>query len=116
MLQVTNLTRNTILIDHGRLARNSWTRLKGLIGVRHLAAGDGLLISPCRGVHCMFMAIPIDVLYVDKADQIVAIDEAMQPWAVGKIRRKSRYVLELPAGTVARTGTAVGDQLAIGEP
>lgn len=113
MLQVKNDTRDITLIEKGRLARNSWTRLKGLIGVRHLPEGDGILIMPCRGVHCMFMSIPIDVLYVNKQDQIVAIDEAMKPWAVGKIRRKSRYVLELPAGTVARTGTAVGDQLVV---
>ncbi|MEZ4864555.1 MAG: DUF192 domain-containing protein [Caldilineaceae bacterium] len=113
MLQVTNITRHTKLIDKGRVARNPWTRLKGLIGVRHLAAGDGLLITRCKGVHCMFMSIPIDVLYVNKQDQVVAIDEAMPPWAVGRVRRHSHYVLELPAGTAAQSGTGVGDQLQV---
>lgn len=113
MLQVENRTRQVPIIDKGRVASNPWTRLKGLIGVRHLADGDGLLITRCKGVHCMFMAIPIDVIYVNKQDQVVAIDAAMAPWAIGAIRRNSHYVLEVPAGTAARTGTQVGDQLTV---
>lgn len=113
MLRVENVSRNNFLVNKGRAARNPWTRLKGLIGVRQLAEGDGLLITRCKGVHCMFMSIPIDVIYVNKQDQVVAIDEAMQPWAIGRIRRNSHYVLELPAGAAARTGTVAGDQLRI---
>jgi uncharacterized protein len=113
MLKVKNLTRKATLVKKGRVADNHWTRLKGLIGVRHLAEGDGLLIKPCRGVHCMFMSIPIDVLYVDQDDQVVGADANMKPWRVGWIYRKSKYVIELPAGTLARTGTTVGDRLQV---
>jgi len=113
MLQVDNVTRNVALVTQGRVAVNPWTRLKGLIGVRDLPAGDGLLIKPCNGVHCMFMSIPIDVLYVDQDDKIVALDEHMAPWRMGRIYGRSRYVIELPAGTLAATGAAVGDQLAV---
>ncbi|MCB0234421.1 MAG: DUF192 domain-containing protein, partial [Anaerolineae bacterium] len=42
---------------------------------------------------------------------VVALDEAMAPWRFGRIRRGSRYVVELPAGTIAATGTEVGDTL-----
>ena len=113
MLHVENLSRNTVLVSAGRVADNAWTRLKGLLGVRQLAEGDGLLIKPCKGVHCMFMSIPIDVLYVDKTDRVVALDAQMQPWAIGRVYRASRYVIELPVGSLARTGTAVGDQLRV---
>jgi uncharacterized membrane protein (UPF0127 family) len=41
----------------------------------------------------------------------VALDKAMKPWAIGKIYRDSRYVVEVPAGTIERTHTEVGDQL-----
>jgi len=113
MLQVENLTRGVILVDHGRVANNFWTRMKGLIGVRHLPEGDGLLITPCNGVHCMFMSIPIDVLYVNPADRVVALDPEMKPWAVGRIYKGVRYVIELPAGTIGCTGTASGDALRV---
>ncbi|PKO20550.1 MAG: hypothetical protein CVU38_19545 [Chloroflexi bacterium HGW-Chloroflexi-1] len=113
MLHVENLTRGAILVDHGRVADNFWTRMKGLIGVRGLAEGDGLLITPCNGVISMFMSIPIDVLYVSPDDRVVAMDPAMKPWAVGRIYRGVRYVIELPASAIARTGTAVGDALRV---
>lgn len=116
MLHVNNLSKSVTLVDQGRVANNRWTRLKGLIGVKSLPPGDGLLITPCRGVHCMFMSIPIDVLYVDGADRVVAVDADMQPNAIGRPKPDSRYVIELPAGTVARTGTGVGDQLHVRYP
>lgn len=113
MVHIENMTSNLTLLEHGRLAANSWTRLRGLIGVHELAAGDGLLIKPCHGVHCMFMSIPIDVVYVDQSNRVVAVDKAMQPWAVGKIYRQSAYVVELPAGAIESSGTQPGDQLMV---
>ena len=113
MVHIENVTREHTLLAHGRMADNSWTRLRGLIGVRQLETGDGLLIKPCHGVHCMFMSIPIDVVYVDRSDRVVAVDKAMPPWAVGKIRRESAYVVELPTGTIEATNTAPGDQLVV---
>ncbi|MGC8827271.1 MAG: DUF192 domain-containing protein [Anaerolineae bacterium] len=113
MLRVVNLTRNTVLVENGRVANNAWTRLRGLIGVRHLAPGDGMAIIPCRGVHCMFMSIPIDVLYVDKGDRVVGMDPELKPWCFGSFYKGVHYVIELPAGTIARTNTQVGDQLQV---
>lgn len=111
MVRVENNSRQTVIISQGKMANNPWTRLRGLIGVRDLAEGQGIVIEPCRGVHCMFMSIPIDVIYVDKQNRVIALDRAMKPWAVGKIYGASRYVVEAPVGTIDRTQTEVGDQL-----
>ncbi len=114
MLHVENLSRGGIvLVDRGRTANNFWTRFRGLIGVRRLPEGDGMAIVPCKGIHCMFMTIPIDVVYVGDGDRVVALDPEMRPWAVGRIRRAARYVLELPAGAIRRTRTETGDQLRV---
>jgi uncharacterized membrane protein (UPF0127 family) len=113
LLEVHNQTRDISLVDRGKVANNAWTRFKGLIGVRELPDGDGLAIVPSSGVHCMFMSIPIDVIYVDKTDRVVALDLNMKPWTVGRPHRGAHYVIELPAGTISRTGTQVGDQLRV---
>ncbi len=113
MLRVENLTQGTVLIDKGRVADNPWTRLKGLLGVRHLAEGDGLLIKPCNSVHCMFMSMTIDVLYLDKDNVILGFDHQLKPWRIGTIYRHCRSVIELPAGTIAKQGVAVGEQLKV---
>jgi uncharacterized membrane protein (UPF0127 family) len=113
VLHVKDITRDSVLITHGRVADTVWTRFKGLIGMRELAEGDGLAIIPCNGVHCMFMSIPIDVLYVSADHRVVALDAEMRPWAIGRFYRDAHYVIELPAGTIKRTGVAIGDQLAV---
>jgi uncharacterized membrane protein (UPF0127 family) len=46
----------------------------------------------------MFMSIPIDVVYLDKHDQVIALDRAMKPWAIGKIYRNGAYVVEGAGG------------------
>ncbi|MBX3014634.1 MAG: DUF192 domain-containing protein [Caldilineaceae bacterium] len=111
MLYVENLTRNHVLVRQGRVANNFWTKFRGLMGVRQLPAGAGLLIEPCDSIHTHFMRMPIDVLYVNAQHCIVGIDAALQPWRIGRKRAEAAYVLELPSGTAQRTQSAVGDQL-----
>jgi uncharacterized membrane protein (UPF0127 family) len=113
MVRVDNKTRNVTLVSKGRLANNFWRRLRGLVGVKELPAGDGLLIQPCNQVHCMFMSIPIDVVYIGSDHRVLALDAAMRPWAIGRLVRGAKRVLELPAGTITATETKVGDQLQI---
>jgi uncharacterized membrane protein (UPF0127 family) len=113
MVQVENTTRNVALVSKGRLANNFFTRLRGLVGVKNLPAGDGLLIQPCNQIHCMFMSIPIDVLYIGSDGRVLAMDVAMRPWAMGRMIRGAKSVLEMPTGTITATGTAIGDQLQI---
>jgi uncharacterized membrane protein (UPF0127 family) len=57
------------------------------------------------------MAFPIDVLYIDGEDVVIDVDAGLQPWRLGRWRRKARYVIEAPAGAIARTGTSAGDKL-----
>jgi uncharacterized membrane protein (UPF0127 family) len=113
MLQVDNLTRRTRIVEEGRVAATFWTRMKGLMGVRDLPPGDGLLLAPANSIHTHFMAIPIDVLYVQPDGRVVDFDENLRPWRFARIRPQARFVLELPAGTIARQGIAVGDTVGI---
>ena len=113
MLHVHNVTRNVTLVEKGRVADTYLKRLKGLIGVQSIAPGDGMLIAPCKDIHTHFMAMPIDVLYVDANNRVVDIDPAMPTWRFGRRRGKARFVIVLPSGTVARTGSQIGDQLVV---
>jgi uncharacterized membrane protein (UPF0127 family) len=113
MLRIHNLTRNTTVVEQGRVADNFVTKFRGLMGVRHLPTGDGLLITGCNSVHTHFMRMPIDVLYIDAHDRVVDIDPQMAAWRIGRPRKVASYVVEVPSGTAERTGCAVGDQLLI---
>jgi uncharacterized protein len=113
MLYVENVMRNTVLVRHGRVADRFWTKFRGLMGVRHLPPGDGLLIRDCDSVHTHFMRMPIDVLYVDAHDRIVGIDASMKAWRIGRKYADAAFVIELPSGTAIDTRSVIGDQLKI---
>ncbi len=109
--RVTNLDRNTLLADRAARADSFVSRFKGLMGVRALPPGDGLHIAPCNSVHTFFMRIPIDVLFLDASQQIVAIAPALAPWRVSRVYFGAKSVLELPAGAAEATQTRAGDRL-----
>ena len=84
MVRILNQSRNTEVVERGRMADNSWTRLR-LIGVARLPQGDnGFVIDPCRGVHCMFIRSRRRLPHVDKQHTVVAPDRAIKPWPPAK--------------------------------
>jgi uncharacterized membrane protein (UPF0127 family) len=113
MLRIENLTRKTTVVEQGRVADNFLTKFRGLMGVRDLPQGAGLLIAGCNSVHTHFMRMPIDILYIDKSNRVVDIDPHMGTWRIGRARKGAAFVVEVPSGTTARTNCMVGDQLLI---
>jgi uncharacterized membrane protein (UPF0127 family) len=111
-LVVTNVTRGQVLVRAGRKAGTHWSRLRGLIGSDPLGPGEGLLIAPGGQIHTHFMSFPIDALYLDRDLCVVGMDCDLRPWRLGRAYRGARYTLELPAGTLAASGTRLGDEIA----
>ncbi len=111
MARVINRTRSVTLADQADIANNVWTRGKGLLGRRGLPEGSGLVIEPCSSIHTLFMAFPIDVAFVAKDGRVVATAHTLKPWRLGPFARKVHYVVELPAGTLERSGTVPNDYL-----
>ena len=112
-LSVKNSDNGATLVAKGKVADNPWTRLVGLMGKRELPEGDGLLIARSTSIHTCFMRIPIDVIFVSKEDRVVDVEEAMPAWRARIAKGKAHYVIELPAGTIRRSGTQVGHQLEV---
>ncbi len=113
MAWVVNRSRGTVLAEGAEAARTWWLRGKGLLGRRGLPAGGGLIIEPCSSIHTWFMAFPIDVAFVATDGRVVRTAHALRPWRFGPLARQVRYVVELPTGALARSGTEPGDILAI---
>ena len=107
-----NETRQTTLADGAAVANTSASRRTGLLKHERLEPGDGLLISPCSAVHTFFMKFPIDLVYLDKRRKVRKVRRAVPAWRLSACLT-AHSVLELPAGTVERTGTEVGDELAV---
>jgi uncharacterized membrane protein (UPF0127 family) len=108
--QVINRERGTVLATRLEVADSGSKRTKGLLGRDRLATGEGLWIVPCESVHTFFMRFPIDLVYLDRKNQIRKVRSAVRPWRVSACL-SAHSVIELPAGTILKTETAVGDTL-----
>jgi uncharacterized protein len=111
-IKVRNETRQTVLADHADVANTSATRRTGLLKHERLEPGEGLLITPCASVHTFFMKFPIDLVYIDKKRKVRKVRSAVPAWRLSACLT-AHSILELPAGTVEKTGTKPGDELVI---
>jgi uncharacterized membrane protein (UPF0127 family) len=112
-IRIVNQTRQRVLAEQGQLARSFWARGRGLMGRTALPESYALIIYPEWSIHTFFMRIPIDVLFVDRADCVVGLREAMPPSRpfAGVAPWRGHYVIDMPAGVIGATGTTQGDQL-----
>jgi uncharacterized membrane protein (UPF0127 family) len=60
------------------------------------------------------MRFAIDALFLSGDLRVVGMAHDLQPWKLAGPVWAARSVLELPAGTLARAGCALGDRLEIG--
>ncbi len=100
------------------VASTFWARFRGLMGRRALGPGEGLFLAD-NSIHMFFMRFAIDAVFVQGNDAgdgwtVVGLRAALRPWR-GLVMpvRGAAAVFELEAGTIARTGLAVGDRLAL---
>lgn len=112
-MRIVNTTRETALCTDGEHATSFWHRLRGLMFRDDLPPNGGLLLEPEWSIHTFFMRFPIDVIFLDRERCVLAVHEGVPPYRLGPAHRGAHAVLELPAGTVARTGTLPGDRLTV---
>ncbi len=92
-----------------RMARTFFTRLIGLLAHRELPHESGLWIEPSNGIHTLGMRFNIDVVAFDRNGAVLKFVENVRPWRILTMPRKTRSVLELPAGHLSLYPVQVGD-------
>jgi len=119
-LRARNITRASVVADRLEVADGLWARFMGLMGRPDLAPGDGLWL-PGNGIHMMFMRFAIDAVFLGQPDPsredarpVIAVHPGLKAWTgIVPLVRGANGVLELPVGTIAGSGTAVGDHIAL---
>ena len=110
---VFNKTKQTFLAYRVRVADSIVSRLVGLLGKRSLESDSGLWIFPSRGIHTLGMLFDIDAVFLDKDYKVVALHEVIHPFSMTGVYLNAESVLELPAHTIFKSRTEVGDDLMI---
>lgn len=93
-----------------KACKNLSQKIKGLIGAEKPYA---VLINTRFGIHTFGVKFPIDVLVVDKDNQVVKVYENMRPNRLFFWNPIYNKVLELPLGKIKKNNIEIGTQLKI---
>jgi len=110
---VYNKTKETFLGLRVKVADTVLGRMVGLLGKRNLRPDGGAWIVPANAIHTFGMLFPIDVVLIDKGFKVVALREVVRPFSLTRPIFRAESVIELPAHSIFRSRTEVGDQLMI---
>jgi uncharacterized protein len=110
---IYNETKETFLAFRVKVADSVLGRLIGLLGKRTLMPDEGVWIVPANSIHTVGMLFPFDVVMVDKEFRVVSVTEMVKPFRFILPKRRAESVIEVPAHTIFRTRTEIGDQLLI---
>jgi uncharacterized protein len=106
-----NRTRGAVLALRVERAERVLDRFRGLLGRASFEEGRALAIAPCASIHTFFMKFPIDAVFLDRRGRVVRALSDLRPWRATRFHLRAVRAVELPAGTLARTGTREGDEL-----
>ena len=110
---VYNKSKETFLAFRVAVADSIFGRLIGLLGRRSLKPDAGVWIVPANAIHTVGMLFSFDVVMIDKDFRVVSVTEMVKPFRVILPKLRAESVIELPAHTIFRSRTEVGDQLLI---
>jgi len=105
-----NATKKSTVCNRCHFADSVLKRMVGLLNRKVLAAGEGLLLDRCYGIHTIGMRFPIDVLFLDKELRVIRAVQALPPFRTCVVKH-AVYVLELPVGAIPASHTEAGDQI-----
>ncbi len=110
---VYNKTKETFLAFRVSVADSMVSRLIGLLGKRSLKPDSGVWIVPANSIHTIGMLFTFDLVLIDKDFKVVGLRELMKPFKITWPNFHAASVIELPAHTIFKSHTEVGDQLVI---
>lgn|SRR3989338_4393494 len=113
MNRVYNKTRDKSIISSYRLCKSVFCHFKGLMFSKKPDYGlvFAFQTEKIRSLHMFFVFFPIDVLFLGSGRKAVEIKENFMPFTFYLPRKKSMFVIELPSGTIKKSGTRVGDTI-----
>ena len=110
-MQIINSSNQKIVADKAKIANNLITRIIGLLYRSNLNKGEGLLITPCNGIHSFGMRFNFDAVFLDKNNKVQHLIKNMSPWRTSPIIKSAHSTLELPSGIIDEAEIKTGDIL-----
>lgn len=65
-------------------------------------------------LHMWFVFFPIDVVFLDKEKKIVELKQGFLPFTLYAPKKKAKYILELPQGSIRKFKIKIGTKVKFG--
>ena len=108
-----NQTRECFLGLEVKAADLPSTRVGELMSARPLKSGEGVWMTPFRGIPAAAMPAPLDLIYLDEECRVIDTVESFPTFQVSSSSPKPESVLALPAHSIYSSQTQAGDQLVL---
>ncbi len=109
-MKLVNKTKNRVVAEEIGIAV---TFMQKTVGLLHTKEPASLFLKTRFGIHTTGMHLPIDCAVLDADFKVSAVRENIKPGHFFFWNPKFNNVIELPAGTLLRTETTLGDILAL---
>lgn len=109
-MKLVNKTKNRIIVEQIGIAITFMQKSVGLLDAKEPAS---LFLKTRFGIHTAGMHFAIDSAILDADFKVAVMRENIAPGKFFFWNPKYKNVIELPAGTLAHTETAIGDVLAL---
>jgi hypothetical protein len=101
---IQNVTKNSVLAKNFSF-KKSFGAIKGLLGKNK---PETTVFTTRFGIHTFFLKFPIDLIVLDNKN-VVKVAKTIEPNRIAIWNIKYKTVIELPVGTLLKTGTKIGD-------
>ncbi len=108
-----NQTRECFLGLEVEKADLSLAKLKDRITSLALKSGEGLWLSPFRGLPEWGIRVPLDLLYLDQDSRVIDVVESYPVFRAGVSTPQPASVLALPTHSIYSSQTQIGDHLVL---
>lgn len=103
---IKNSTKNIIITNNAIEALTLRQKILGLIFYNKPTA---MIFHTRFGIHTFFMRFPIDVIIIDKKNQIYTFKKNLKPFRIFFWNPLYSRVIELPPDSIMASGTEIGD-------
>ncbi len=95
-----------------RFAEGFLDRLFGLV-FKNIKKGQGFAIRDCNSIHSFWMRYKIDVIFLDKNNEIIKTYESFRQFRMTPLIKGACCVIEFPELTIKDFSLKAGDRLEI---
>lgn len=106
---VYNETKGTILSSQHKLCTSTLSKARGLMFSKRKTLVFEFDNEQLVPLHNCFVFFPIDLLFLDSSGKIVELKNSFKPFTFYNPKNKSKWVVELPSGSIHASNTSLGD-------